>query len=99
MRKSELRCGFGMANRPQWINVNAVNSQGHLFGCKLLNYHIFPVLENELKILDLTINPQRIRELWFYRALLNPLLPRPKGDKDAEGMKKQISSNEFLRHS
>jgi hypothetical protein len=24
---------------------------------------------------------------------LNPLLPRPKGDKDAEGMKKQIPSN------
>ncbi len=23
----------------------------------------------------------------------NPLLPRPKGDKDAEGMKKQIPSN------
>jgi len=26
-------------------------------------------------------------------ATLNPLLPRPKGDKDAEGMKKQIPSN------
>jgi len=24
---------------------------------------------------------------------LNPLLPRPKGDKDAEGMKKQIPSS------
>gem|GEM_PF-7057229 len=24
---------------------------------------------------------------------MNPLLPRPKGDKDAEGMKKQIPSN------
>jgi len=24
---------------------------------------------------------------------LNPLLPRPKGAKDAEGMKKQIPSN------
>gem|GEM_PF-1413085 len=30
---------------------------------------------------------------------LNPLLPRPKGDKDAEGMKKQIPSNPRLRAS
>jgi len=27
------------------------------------------------------------------RLALNPLLPRPKGGKDAEGMKKQIPSN------
>jgi len=27
---------------------------------------------------------------------LNPLLPRPKGDKDAEGMKKQIPSNNTI---
>jgi hypothetical protein len=25
---------------------------------------------------------------------MNPLLPRPKGDKDAEGMKKQIPNNQ-----
>jgi len=29
---------------------------------------------------------------------LNPLLPRPKGDKDAEGMKKQIPSNNKTRN-
>ena len=32
-------------------------------------------------------------EIALRTGKLNPLLPRPKGDKDAEGMKKQIPSS------